>query len=410
MAPATLTVSQVNFFIKSLLEGDGRLNDICVSGEISNFTRNQRSGHLYFTLKDSGASLKVVMFVSAVRHLKFVPYDGLKVLVRGRISVYEPAGQYQLYAEDILPDGIGALGLSYEQLKERLAQEGLFDAAHKRPVPKYPQRIGVITSSSGAAIRDILQVTGRRWPLATIVFCSVPVQGEEAPEKLTAAVRKLGKKELCDVIILGRGGGSAEDLWAFNDEELVRAVYASEVPVVSAVGHETDFTLCDFVADLRAPTPSAAAEVTTPDGISEKMRIVSMENRIFSAIQIYLDHFRDQLDSLAKESVLAKPQRFLEASQLWLAQMTGSLISEYSQRIQQEKARLRLLSGRMDALSPLKVLQRGYAVVTNGSGELLREAKQVTVGEQVQIKLAQGRIKAQVVERQVRADAGQPEL
>lgn len=264
MNAAVLTVSQVNFFIKSLIEGDGRLQSVVVSGELSNFTDHYRSGHLYFSLKDEKSVLKAVMFASAARRLKFRPQDGMKVLIRGRVAVYEPTGQYQLYAEDMQPEGIGALSLAFQQLKERLAAQGLFDREHKRAIPAFPERIGVVTSPTGAAVRDILQITARRWPLAKIVLAPVLVQGSQAPGQIVAALRQLDRQRACDVIILGRGGGSLEDLWAFNDEQVARAVYACSIPVVSAVGHETDYTICDFVADLRAPTPSAAGGALHP--------------------------------------------------------------------------------------------------------------------------------------------------
>ena len=243
MSAAPLTVTQVNRFARSLIEGDGRLNDILIAGEISNFSGHYKSGHLYFSLKDEHSLVKAVMFASSANRLHFRPADGMRVVIRGRVSLYEAAGQYQLYAGDMQPDGLGALALAFEQLKNRLAEEGLFDPSRKRPLPPFPQRIGVITSPTGAAVRDILQITARRWPVAEILLCPVLVQGEAAPAQLTAAVRALNAEGSCDVIILGRGGGSMEDLWAFNSEALARAVAGSRIPVVSAVGHETDFTI-----------------------------------------------------------------------------------------------------------------------------------------------------------------------
>ena len=261
-----LSVSQINFFIKSLIEGDGRMRDIYARGEISNFTDHYRSGHLYFSLKDEKSVLKAVMFSSAARRLRFCPKEGMRVIVRGRVAVYEPGGQYQFYVEEMQPDGVGALSLAFEQLKEKLAAEGLFAEEHKRPIPPFPARIGVITSPTGAAVQDIRNILSRRWPAAEIVFCPVLVQGEDAAAQLTAAVKLMNAQKAADVIIIGRGGGSAEDLAAFNDETLARAVFASKIPVISAVGHETDFTICDFVADLRAPTPSAAESLQCRTG------------------------------------------------------------------------------------------------------------------------------------------------
>ena len=275
MSMNVLSVSQITGYLKSLLEGDPNLNPVFISGEISNFTDHYRSGHLYFSLKDEKAVLKAVMFSSSARRLRFRPSDGMKVLCRGRISLYEASGQYQLYVDDMQPDGLGTLNLAYEQLKTRLEKEGLFDAARKRPIPRYPRRVGVITSPTGAAVRDICQILGRRWPMAEIVFCPVLVQGEEAAPQLVEALARMNRVDGVDTIIIGRGGGSLEDLWAFNEESVARAVAASKIPVISAVGHETDFTICDFVADLRAPTPSAAAELAVPDQMEEKMLVES---------------------------------------------------------------------------------------------------------------------------------------
>ncbi len=410
MAYSTLTVSQVNFFIKSLLEGDGRLNDVFVTGEISNCTRNTRSGHLYFSLKDERSVLRAVMFAASARRLRFTPEDGLKVLVRGRISVYEPSGQYQLYAEDIQPEGIGALGLAFEQLKNKLAAEGLFDPEHKRPLPRYPRCIGVITSPSGAAIRDILQVTARRWPAAEILFCPAPVQGAEAPEKLTEAVRLLGARPDCDVIILGRGGGSAEDLWAFNSEALVRAIYDSRAPVVSAVGHETDFTLCDFVADLRAPTPSAAAELCTPDGEQEYMRVADLESRLVAAAGQRIGTLRQQLDMLTLDSPMADPAALLAPHRRRLAELYGGMLSAYVDILSGGKNALAVLSGRLDALSPLKVLARGYSVVTDEKGRPLTDAGKTAPGEIIRVRMERGNLKAKITERQGEESAGEDSI
>ena len=253
-----LSVSQLNRYIKMNFDADENLANIFISGEISNFTNHYRTGHLYFTLKDDSAAVRAVMFNSSAKRLKFMPEDGMKVIARGRVSVYEASGQYQLYVDDMQPDGVGALNLAYEQLKDKLQKEGLFSELHKKPLPPYAEKVGVITSPTGAAVRDIINVLGRRFPYAEIVFCPVLVQGDGAHLQLTDAVNLFNSERAADVIIIGRGGGSIEDLWEFNDEGLARAVYNSEIPVISAVGHETDFTICDFVADMRAPTPSAA--------------------------------------------------------------------------------------------------------------------------------------------------------
>lgn len=263
--PRVLSVSQLNFYIKSIIENDARLNFVFVTGEISNLTDHYRSGHIYLSIKDEKSVIRAVMFAGNARNLKFRPTDGMKVICRGRVAVYEPTGQYQLYIEDMQPDGIGALSLAYEQLKKSLAEKGLFAPEHKKKIPPFPNSIGVITSPTGAAVQDIRNILSRRFPSADIIMCPVLVQGENAPAQLIDAVQKLDKYNACDVIIIGRGGGSIEDLWAFNDENLAYAIYNCKIPVISAVGHETDFTICDFVSDLRAPTPSAAAELAVPD-------------------------------------------------------------------------------------------------------------------------------------------------
>ncbi len=410
MNGAPLTVSQVNFFVKSLLEGDNRLNDILVTGEISNFTDHYRSGHLYFSLKDSKSALKAVMFASSARSLKFRPADGMRVIVRGRVSVYEAAGQYQLYVQDMQPDGLGALSLAFEQLKERLAAEGLFDQEHKRPLPTYPRRIGVITSPTGAAVRDILQITARRWPVAEIVFCPALVQGEGAPAQLTAAIREMNRKSACDVLVLGRGGGSLEDLWAFNDEGLARAVYRSAIPVVSAVGHETDFTICDFAADLRAPTPSAAAELCTPDLREERRRLQSYNRYFREAAQKLVDSLRQQVDLAVEDSALGQPERFLAPWQEEIGRLFGRAVAFMGENVEDKKQKLALASGSLDALSPLKVLSRGYAVVTDRTGGAVREADKLAIGDTVTLRFHQGRAKAQIVEREERKNEGKGEI
>ena len=276
-----LSVSQLNRYIKMNFDADENLANIFISGEISNFTNHYRTGHLYFTLKDDSSAVRAVMFNSSAKRLKFMPEDGMKVIARGRVSVYEASGQYQLYVDDMQPDGVGALNLAYEQLKEKLQKEGLFSELHKKPLPPYPEKVGVITSPTGAAVRDIINVLGRRFSYAEIVFCPVLVQGDGAHLQLTDAVNLFNSERAADVIIIGRGGGSIEDLWEFNDEGLARAVYNSEIPVISAVGHETDFTICDFVADMRAPTPSAAAELAVPDANELQYALSALKNRMF---------------------------------------------------------------------------------------------------------------------------------
>ncbi len=397
MSGTVLTVSQVNFFLKSLIEGDGRLADVLVSGEISNLTDHYKSGHLYFSLKDEKAVLKAVMFASAARRLKFRPQNGMKVILRGRVSVYEPSGQYQLYGEDMQPAGIGALSLAYEQLKARLGAEGLFDDAYKQPLPPYPERIGVVTSPSGAAVRDILQVTARRWPVAEIVFCPVLVQGEGAPVQLAAAVRALDRARACDVMIIGRGGGSMEDLWAFNDEGLARAIFACSIPVVSAVGHETDYTICDFVADLRAPTPSAAAELCTPDIWEERQRLRAFRQYFREEARGYLDSLRQSVDILVQDSPLGDPQAYVTACRARLGDLSRQLARQGRGRLEKGRGELSLLAGRLDALSPLRVLARGYSVVVDPAGRALPDTGTLQPGQVVAIRAEKGTATAEIL-------------
>ena len=363
-----LSVSQINFFIKSLIEGDGRMRDIYARGEISNFTDHYRSGHLYFSLKDEKSVLKAVMFSSAARRLRFCPKEGMRVIVRGRVAVYEPGGQYQFYVEEMQPDGVGALSLAFEQLKEKLAAEGLFAEEHK---PPFPARIGVITSPTGAAVQDIRNILSRRWPAAEIVFCPVLVQGEDAAAQLTAAVKLMNAQKAADVIIIGRGGGSAEDLAAFNDETLARAVFASKIPVISAVGHETDFTICDFVADLRAPTPSAAAELAVPDREEQKRILLDLQQNIRKNMQNRLDLCYNGLEQY--NFVLEQgPARQSWQKKHDLLQQAKDEIRQQMQT-QQNDAELQLqhAAALAGSLNPYMVLARGYAMVTTANGAIL---------------------------------------
>lgn len=298
--PPVLTVSQLNYYIKSVIENDPRLGVVLVSGEISNLTDHYRSGHIYLSLKDQRCVVRAVMFAGNARRLQFRPQDGMKVLCRGRISVYEPSGQYQLYIEDMQPDGVGSLALAFEQLKNKLGQEGLFDQSRKKPLPRFPRTVGVITSPTGAAVQDIRNILTRRFPNINIILCPVLVQGDGAPPQLIDAVRKLDAEGRCDVIIIGRGGGSIEDLWAFNNETLARTIAACRTPVISAVGHETDFTICDFVADMRAPTPSAAAELAVPDVRELRAYYQSQRQYLQSLMENRIRRQRAQLDRLRR--------------------------------------------------------------------------------------------------------------
>lgn len=385
-----LTVSQINGYLKSLLDGDPNLNPVFISGEISNFTDHYRSGHLYFSLKDEKSVLKAVMFASNARRLRFRPSDGMKVLCRGRISLYEASGQYQLYVEDMQPDGLGALNLAYEQLKARLEKEGLFSSARKRPIPRYPRRIGVITSPTGAAVRDICQILGRRWPMAEIVFCPVLVQGEGAAPQLVDALARMNCIEGVDTIIIGRGGGSLEDLWAFNEESVARAVAASKIPVISAVGHETDFTICDFAADLRAPTPSAAAELAVPDQMEEKMLVESARYTLKTDMESLLARYRMELDSLTARRCLREPLEPVVRKKDELSHLTRRLAAGVSLSVSREKEELSRLTGTLDGLSPLKVLSRGYALAQTEAGKTIRSVSQIQQGKVFRLRFADG--------------------
>lgn len=390
MSMNVLSVSQITGYLKSLLEGDPNLNPVFISGEISNFTDHYRSGHLYFSLKDEKAVLKAVMFSSSARRLRFRPSDGMKVLCRGRISLYEASGQYQLYVDDMQPDGLGALNLAYEQLKARLEKEGLFDAARKRPIPRYPRRVGVITSPTGAAVRDICQILGRRWPMAEIVFCPVLVQGEGAASQLVEALARMNRIDGIDTIIIGRGGGSLEDLWAFNEESVARAVAASKIPVISAVGHETDFTICDFVADLRAPTPSAAAELAVPDQVEEQMLVESIRYTLKTDLNGLLSRKKLELDSLTARRCLQEPLEPVRREKDELEHLTRRLTAGVSLSVSRGKEELSRLTGMLDGLSPLKVLSRGYTLAQTEAGEPIRSVSELQEGEVFRLRFMDG--------------------
>lgn len=389
MSIAAISVSQLNRYVKSLMDTDENLNGIYVSGEISNFTNHYKSGHLYFSLKDDNAAIKAVMFSSYAMKLRFMPADGMQVIARGRVSIYEGTGQYQFYADSMQPDGLGALNLAFEQLKEKLSKEGLFDEKRKKPLPKYPMRIGVITSPSGAAVRDILQITKRRWPIAKIIMCPVLVQGEGAARSLCRAVELMNEKNAADVIIIGRGGGSLEDLFAFNDETLCRTVANSKVPVISAVGHETDFTICDFVADVRAPTPSAAAELATPDR-DELLSFLSGENEYLKTIlKKRISDEKNKLGSFLRAGVMKRPLDIVSERRLLTDNITMRFENAAKKMFQDEYSKLSLLCGKIDALSPLKVIARGYTI-TNKGNERIDSAANLRKGDHISVLFKDG--------------------
>lgn len=393
--PRVLSVSQINFYIKSIIENDGSLQFVLVTGEISNLTVHQRSGHIYLSLKDSNSVISAVMFAGNARRLKFRLENGMKVICRGRISVYEPSGRYQLYIEDMQPDGVGALTLAFEQLKKSLAQKGLFDNAHKKPLPKFPKTIGVITSPTGAAVQDITNIIRRRFPSADIVLAPVLVQGESAPEQLVRAVNKFSASKIADVVIIGRGGGSAEDLWAFNDEQLAYAVYNCETPIISGVGHETDFTVCDFVADVRASTPSAAAELAVPDRqelmsyyFKQKQYISAMLDRKIKTAQLRLENQQRRMSASSPKLKAEQLEKQLSAKSEKLTRFMNIYISDKENKLIAAK-------GKLDGLNPLNVLNRGYAIAEKDE-KIITSSKQLEDGDDFTVILSDGKINAKV--------------
>ena len=416
--PEPVSVRELNAYIKSLIDSDGYLGSVAVRGELSNY-KVYPSGHHYFTLKDAESSVRCVMFRSAASKLRFRPESGMGVIVYGRVSVYPRDGAYQLYCEAILPEGSGALQLAYEQLREKLAKEGLFDREHKKPIPRYPERIAVVTSSAGAAVHDIIRVLRRRWPLAKVILLPVRVQGEEAPPEIAAAIRWASAHKIADTLITGRGGGSIEDLWAFNDERVARAIYDCEIPVISAVGHEPDVTIADFVADLRAATPSNAAELAAPDVNELLQAIDSARSRLDRAVLKKVGAGRESLDALASRRVLVSATGFIEQRRLRLdalkTRLEGTLgfVERLKSRLEAASARLNgaadaslaarkneyvRLAAKLDALSPLKVLSRGYAIALDAEGRAVKDARGVAVGERLTVKLNSGALGCRVEE------------
>lgn len=392
-----ITVSALNEYIKAVLEGTPFLRGVYLRGEISNFT-NHRSGHLYFSLKDEGGLIRSVMFRGSASRLAFVPENGMKVLVRGNVSVFVRDGSYQLYVNEMEPDGVGALYLAFERLKKKLAAEGLFDEERKRPLPKIPSRIGVITSPTGAAVRDIIHVLGRRFPYAEVVLYPALVQGAEAPPQLIAGLTHFNTASSVDVIIIGRGGGSIEDLWAFNDEVLARAIAASGIPVISAVGHETDFTIADFVADRRAPTPSAAAELAVPDTRELMRRFSNIITHTELLLARRIERLRAMVADLAARRPLASPDALLDDKRMLISFYSDRMAATAENTLFNKKMRFTALSAKLDALSPLSILGRGYAVVLNGDGEAVRSVSALHTGDAVRLRLSDGEATATVAE------------
>lgn len=389
-------VSQINIYLKDKFDSDRFLNRLCVRGELSNY-KVYPSGHHYFTLKDAEGALRCVMFRGNAVRLRFRPENGMKVLALGRITVFPRDGAYQLYCETLTPEGVGDLHVAYEQLKAKLLAEGLFDREHKKPLPVFPHKIAVITSSAGAAVHDILRILGKRYPLSQVVLLPVRVQGVEAPPEIAAAIRYANRHHIADVILTGRGGGSIEDLWAFNDERVARAIYDSEIPVVSAVGHEPDVTISDFVADVRAATPSNGAELIAPDQIELRKRLRNYQNRMAAVMEKQLKLSRERLEALANRRVLQSPSNYIQDRRLTLDHLSRRLLSAQDGILQRKRAEFGRLTAALDAMSPLKVLDRGYSMARSGK-KLVRSVKDVGVGDSLSLRLADGTVRAAVTE------------
>jgi len=395
MEPRPLSVSELNEHIKALLDADPILGRVLVRGELSNY-KIYPSGHHYFTLKDAGASLRCVMFRADAARLRFRPENGLGVTCAGRVSVYPRDGAYQLYVSELRPEGLGDLYLAYEQLKAKLSAEGLFDREHKKPVPFMPGRIAVITSGAGAAVRDVIRVLGKRWPMSRVIVLPVRVQGTEAPPEIAGAIRYANRHKIADLIITGRGGGSLEDLWAFNDERVARAIYESEIPVISAVGHEPDVTIADFVADLRAATPSNGAELAVPDREDILDRLRELQVRLRHAEKKRLEALGERLGELSSRPVLKSPAGFIDRRREDLDHLSHRLTAAETQLLGEKKREYVRLAAALDAMSPLKVLARGFSVTTDADGRVVRDPFDVAVGDIVHIQIERGSLDCRV--------------
>ena len=397
MEKQTLTVTALNNRIKDLFELDPLLADVCVRGELSNY-KIYPSGHHYFTLKDKESSLRCVMFRSSASKLRFRPESGMGVTASGSVRVYTRDGAYQLYCTSLTPEGTGDLQIAFEQLKAKLDAEGLFDPAHKKPLPRYPRRIAVITSSAGAAVRDIIRVLGKRWPMCEVIVLPVRVQGVEAPPEIVGAIKYANRWKVADLIITGRGGGSIEDLWAFNDERVARAIYESELPVISAVGHEPDVTISDYVADLRAATPSNAAELAVPDAEEFLAALRTTKTRLDRAEEKKLTQYDDRLRDLADRRVMTSPMAYVDQKRMELDYVSEKLATAAHRKFSAKREEYVSLAAKLDALSPLKVLTRGYSVATKENGELVKSRKQVSTGDRLSLRLSDGSIACRVTE------------
>lgn len=393
----SITVSELNQIIKSLVDGEPLLNRVCVRGELSNY-KIYPSGHHYFTLKDAESSLRCVMFKSSASKLRFRPESGMGVTAFGRISVFPRDGAYQLYCSDLIPEGTGDLQIAYEQLKAKLAAEGLFDPRRKKPLPQYPKKIAIITSSAGAAVHDMIRILGRRWPMTKVILLPVRVQGVEAPPEIVGAIRYANRHNVADLIITGRGGGSIEDLWAFNDERVARAIYESELPVISAVGHEPDVTISDYVADVRASTPSNAAEIAVPDEADIRELLANMSIRQTQAMRKSITRLSTRLDDFKGRRVLKDPMAYVDTKRSELDHVQDRLVAAAEKLCSANRHKFVALASALDAMSPLKVLSRGYAIASDSEGKLVKSVGDVAGGDVLSLSVSDGTIKCTVEE------------
>ena len=391
------TVTELNNCVKELVESVPAFGDLLLRGEVSNY-KVYPSGHHYFTLKDSESALRCVMFKGSAMKLRFKPENGMQVIASGRISVYPRDGAYQLYCSGLSADGVGDLYVAFEQLKDKLYREGLFDPAHKKPLPRFPQRIAIVTSSAGAAVHDMIRILRRRYPIAKVLLLPVRVQGVEAPPEIVGAIRYANRYQLADVLITGRGGGSLEDLWAFNDERVARAIYDSEIPVISAVGHEPDVAISDFVADRRASTPSNAAEIAVPDRMELLRWLDGADSRMVRGVARQIKASRERLEGVAQKRALTDPTALIADKGMQLDHLQHRLVAAMRAVTDREGGRFAALAAALDALSPLRVLGRGYALAQTESGEILRSAAQTASGERIRVRLARGQLVCDVAE------------
>ena len=394
--PEPLKVSELNGYIKNIIDGDEMLANVYIKGEISNFKRHY-TGHLYFTLKDETSLIKCVMFKSYTNYLNFEPKDGMSVVILGSVSVFERDGVYQVYAKGMEPEGVGALYKAYEKLKAKLSEEGLFDEAHKKPIPILPRAIGVVTSKTGAVIRDIINVTTRRLPNVNIILYPAAVQGEGAAQTIVNGIKYFNKAKNVDTIIIGRGGGSLEDLWPFNEEITARAIYESEIPIISAVGHETDFTIADFVADLRAPTPSAAGELAVPDVLEVRWKLENINKRLANSLRKKVENVRIKYDNLKNSRALKNPYDALRQKMIVCDNLYKNIENNFSLKVKDRHIKLVGFIGRLENLSPLKTMLRGYSIVENLDGKVIKSVNDLSKNDEISIRLNDGKRKAKIL-------------